>query len=268
MVSSIALLVLGGGFIGLLSGLLGVGGAVVIVPLLHYYFVRQGIGGAMIQQLALGTSLATILFTTFSSFWGHRRYGSMRMDLWKLMTPGLIIGTFGGALLAPHLPQGFLRGLFSCVIFYLSIRILQSDREIQARAFSRRFLAASGLAVGLISSLVGVAGTMLCVTVLVWAAVEWREAVGTASGLSLPICVTGTVGYVVSGWGRPDLPAYTLGFVYLPGMMSLLVSSVVMAYLGARISHCAWLPVQPLRTVFALGVMILAGYQLTQLLLY
>ena len=266
MISSVALLVVGGCFVGLLSGLLGVGGAVIIMPLLHAYFVREGIGGAMIQQLALGTSLATILFTTFSSCWGHLRYGSMRIDLWRLMTPGIIVGTFGGALLAPYLSQTFLRCFFACFIFCTSIRVLQTGRKVAGRDLPVRVLAVAGFVIGAVSSLAGVAGTMLCVTVLAWASIEWREAVGTAAGLSLPICAAGAIGYAVSGWGRPDLPAYSLGFIYLPGMVSLLASSILMAYLGARLSHCTWMPVAPLRTAFALGVMGLACYQLVQLL--
>ena len=267
MISSVATLVIGGGVVGLLSGLLGVGGAVIIVPLLHAYFVREGIGGAMIQQLALGTSLATILFTAFSSFWGHLRYGSMRVDLWKIMAPGIVAGTFGGALLAPYLPQSFLRGFFACFIFYMGGCLLKTGRDIPQRNLSVRFLAVAGLAIGVISSLAGVAGTLLSTTVLAWASVDWKEAVGTSAGLSLPVCLTGAIGYMVSGWGRPDLPPMSIGFVYLPGMVSLLVSSVAMAYLGARLSHCAWLPVRPLRTTFALSVMGFAGYQLVQLLI-
>ena len=267
MIASVAMLVVGGGIVGVLSGVLGVGGAVIIVPLLHTYFTWEGIGGTMVQQLALGTSLATILFTTFSSFWGHLRYGSMRMDLLKCMTPGIVVGTFGGALLAPHLSQGFLRIFFSCFMFYMGIRILRVYRKIEGRELSLRILAVASLVIGLISSLAGVAGTMLCVTVLAGAAVEWKEAVGTSAGLSLPICATGAIGYIVSGWGRPDLPPFSLGFIYVPGMVELLVSSVLMAYLGAKISHCAWLPVRKLRTAFALGVMGLACYQLGQILL-
>ena len=146
-------------------------------------------------------------------------------------------------------------------------RLLLAGRKTAGHVLPMRVLAASGLVIGVISSLTGVAGTLLSMTVLVWASIDWKEAVGTSAGLSLPICATGVAGYIVSGWGRPDLPPYSLGFIYLPGMVSLLVSSVLTAYLGARISHCVWLPVQPLRTVFALCVMGLACYQLTQLLL-
>ena len=103
MLSMLALLVLGGAFVGLLSGLLGVGGAVIIMPLLNVFFDRLGFSVDTTQHLSLGTSLATILFTSLSSVLAHRRYGSVRADIWKKMAPGIIAGTLGGALLAPHL---------------------------------------------------------------------------------------------------------------------------------------------------------------------
>ena len=110
MLSMLALLVLGGAFVGLLSGLLGVGGAVIIMPLLNVFFDRLGFSVDTTQHLSLSTSLATILFTSLSSVLAHRRYGSVRADIWKKMAPGIIAGTLGGALLAPHLPGVFLRG--------------------------------------------------------------------------------------------------------------------------------------------------------------
>ena len=113
MLSMFGFLVLGGAFVGLLSGLLGVGGAVIIMPLLNVFFDRLGFSVDMTQHLSLGTSLATILFTSLSSVLAHRRYGSVRADIWKKMAPGIIAGTLGGALLAPHLPGLFLRGFFA-----------------------------------------------------------------------------------------------------------------------------------------------------------
>ena len=118
MLSMFGFLVLGGAFVGLLSGLLGVGGAVIIMPLLNVFFDRLGFSVDMTQHLSLGTSLAPILFTSLSSVLAHRRYGSVRADIWKKMAPGIIAGTLGGALLAPHLPGLFLRGFFA--FFFVS----------------------------------------------------------------------------------------------------------------------------------------------------
>ena len=124
MLSMLALLVLGGAFVGLLSGLLGVGGAVIIMPLLNVFFDRLGFSVDTTQRLSLGTSLATILFTSLSSVLAHRRYGSVRADIWKKMAPGIIAGTLGGALLAPHLPGLFLRGFFAFFVMLVGVHLL------------------------------------------------------------------------------------------------------------------------------------------------
>ena len=234
MLSMLALLVLGGAFVGFLSGLLGVGGAVIIMPLLNVFFDRLGFSVDTTQHLSLGTSLATILFTSLSSVLAHRRYGSVRADIWKKMAPGIIAGTLGGALLAPHLPGLFLRGFFAFFVM-LPVSIL----------------------IGLISSLAGIAGTMLCVIFLVWAAIDWADAVGTSAALSLPISLTGTLGYAIAWWNFPELPPYSVGFVYLPGMFCLLVSSMSMAVVGARLAHSPRLPMQALRRCFAVGNILL-----------
>lgn len=91
---------------------------------------------------------------------------------------------------------------------------------------------------------------MLCVIFLVWAAIDWADAVGTSAALSLPISLTGTLGYAIAGWNFPELPPYSVGFVYLPGMFCLLVSSMSMAVVGARLAHSPRLPMQALRRWF------------------
>ena len=209
------------------------------------------------QHLSLGTSLATILFTSLSSVLAHRRYGSVRADIWKKMAPGIIAGTLGGALLAPHLPGLFLRGFFR-LLRHAGRRssALQFHPRPKTGRLERAMLPVSIL-IGLISSLAGIAGTMLCVIFLVWAAIDWADAVGTSAALSLPISLTGTLGYAIAGWNFPELPPYSVGFVYLPGMFCLLVSSMSMAVVGARLAHSPRLPMQALRRCFAVGNILL-----------
>ena len=250
MLSMLGLLVLGGAFVGLLSGLLGVGGAVIIMPLLNVFFDRLGFSVDTTQHLSLGTSLATILFTSLSSVLAHRRYGSVRADIWKKMAPGIIAGTLSGALLAPHLP-----GLFFVMLVGVHLLFNSTPRPKTGR-LERAMLPVSIL-IGLISSLAGIAGTMLCVIFLVWAAIDWADAVGTSAALSLPISLTGTLGYAIAGWNVPELPSYSVGFVYLPGMFCLLVSSMSMAVVGARLAHSPRLPMQVLRRCFAVGNILL-----------
>ena len=257
MLSMFGFLVLGGAFVGLLSGLLGVGGAVIIMPLLNVFFDRLGFSVDMTQHLSLGTSLATILFTSLSSVLAHRRYGSVRADIWKKMAPGIIAGTLGGALLAPHLPGLFLRGFFAFFIILVGVHLLINSTPQPKTGRLERAMLPVSILIGLVSSLAGIAGTMLCVIFLAWAAIDWADAVGTSAALSLPITLTGTLGYAISGWSVPDLPPYSVGFVYLPGMFCLLVSSMLMAVVGARLAHSPRLPMQALRRCFAFGTILL-----------
>ena len=257
MLSMLALLVLGGAFVGLLSGLLGVGGAVIIMPLLNVFFDRLGFSVDTTQHLSLGTSLATILFTSLSSVLAHRRYGSVRADIWKKMAPGIIAGTLGGALLAPHLSGLFLRGFFAFFVMLVGVHLLFNSTPRPKIGRLERAMLPVSILIGLISSLAGIAGTMLCVIFLVWAAIDWADAVGTSAALSLPISLTGTLGYAIAGWNFPELPPYSVGFVYLPGMFCLLVSSMSMAVVGARLAHSPRLPMQALRRCFAVGTILL-----------
>ena len=199
MLSMLGLLVLGGAFVGLLSGLLGVGGAVIIMPLLNVFFDRLGFSVDTTQHLSLGTSLATILFTSLSSVLAHRRYGSVRADIWKKMAPGIIAGTLGGALLAPHLPGLFLRGFFAFFVMLVGVHLLFNSTPRPKIGRLERAMLPVSILIGLISSLAGIAGTMLCVIFLVWAAIDWADAVGTSAALSLPISLTGTLGYAIAG---------------------------------------------------------------------
>ena len=244
-------------FVGLLSGLLGVGGAVIIMPLLNVFFDRLGFSVDTTQHLSLGTSLATILFTSLSSVLAHRRYGSVRADIWKKMAPGIIAGTLGGALLAPHLPGLFLRGFFAFFVMLVGVHLLFNSTPRPKTGRLERAMLPVSILIGLISSLAGIAGTMLCVIFLVWAAIDWADAVGTSAALSLPISLTGTLGYAIAGWNFPELPPYSVGFVYLPGMFCLLVSSMSMAVVGARLAHSPRLPMQALRRCFAVGNILL-----------
>ena len=152
MLSMLGLLVLGGAFVGLLSGLLGVGGAVIIMPLLDVFFDRLGFSVDTTQHLSLGTSLATILFTSLSSVLAHRRYGSVRADIWKKMAPGIIAGTLGGALLAPHLPGLFLRGFFAFFVMLVGVHLLFNSTPRPKTGRLERAMLPVSILIGLISN--------------------------------------------------------------------------------------------------------------------
>jgi uncharacterized membrane protein YfcA len=227
-----------GAIAGLLAGLLGVGGGLVIVPALAWSFALRGFPAEYLMQLAVGSSLATILFTSLASVRAHHGRGSVRWDLWRAMLPGILFGALAGALLARGMRSDHLRiffGLFECLV---ALQLLFGLRA-QARDLvpdRRRLLPVGGL-IGLVSALLGIGGGTLTVPYLRWRGVDMRQAVGTAAASGLPIALAGTVGFWLVGRGTGPLPAWSSGFLYWPAIGGIVLTSVLAAPLGAALAH-------------------------------
>lgn len=255
---TIILIYLGVGAIGgILAGLLGVGGGIVYVPMLIYCFSRQHFAGQHIMQLALGTSMACIVFTSVSSFLAHHRKGAVNWLIVKRIALGIILGTFGGAWLASRLPTDFLKGFFVLFLYYVAIQFLLDKKPPPSREFpgTAGMFSVGGI-IGVISSLVGIGGGSLTVPFMIWCNLPVRKAIGTAAAIGFPIAVAGTVGYLSSGYQAGLRPALSLGYVYLPALIGIIVASVITAPLGARLAHS--LPVAGLKKIFAVLLLIVA----------
>ena len=241
--SLLALCAAGGAAVGLLNGLLGVGGAFIIIPLLDEILLRMGMDPAVSHVMAVGTSPSTILFTCVSGFLAHRRLGSLRADILRIMGPGILTGAVLGAFLTPYAPTAFLKLLFYGIIIVVCGQITFPLRRFEREKEDLRRLGPAAVFFGIIASMSGVAGTLLNVTYLNWRGVSWAQAVGTGVGVGLIISSTSTLGYIISGWNVPDLPAWSLGYVYLPGTLCLIVPSMLMARFGAWLLHWKNFPV-------------------------
>ena len=247
--SLLALCVLGGSVVGLLNGMLGVGGAFITIPLLDEVLIRMGMDAAVSHVMAVGTSPSTILFTCVSGFLAYRKHGSLRFDILRRMAPGIFIGAVVGALLAPYAPTAFLKLLFYAIIIVVCGQITFPLKRFEREKEDLRSLGPIAVFFGIIASMSGVAGTLLNVTYLNWRGVPWAQAVGTGVGIGLIISTTSTVGYIISGWNVPDLPAWSLGYVYLPGTLCLIVPSMIMAKAGAWLIHWKRFPVAAMKRV-------------------
>lgn len=253
-----------GAFAGVLAGLLGVGGGIIIVPLLTFVFTAQHLPDAHILHLALGSSLASIIFTSISSLRAHHARGAVNWPVVRVITPGILTGTFAGAWVAAQLSTGFLRGFFVCFLYYVALQMLLDIRPKPSRQIpGRGGMFGMGNVIGGVSSLVGIGGGSLSVPFLVWCNVPMHNAVGTSAAIGLPIAVAGAAGYLVNGLANPLVPSGSLGFVYLPAVFGIAVASVCTAPLGARLAHS--LPVPRLKKAFALlllvmGSKLLAGF--------
>lgn len=246
-----------GAFVGFFSGLLGIGGGAAIVPMLAFIFAAKGFQPATVVHLALGTGMATMVFTAASSARSHHRHGAVNWPIMRMMAPGIIAGTLGGALLAGVLDLRVLSVLFTALIYYLATQMLLDRKPVTGRPMpgaGGALLAAGGI--GLISSLTATGGAALVVAFLVRRDVRIHEAIGTAAAISWPLAVMGTVGYVVSGGAIPDLPQYSVGYVYLPAVAAIAAASMLMAPVGARLAHRT--PGKRLKQIFAVVLFALA----------
>ncbi len=266
MLSLLLLFLLCGAIAGFLSGLIGIGGGLVVVPLLNMIFRLQGdISQDIIMHLAIGTSLSSILFTAVSSACSHTRHGSVRWGYVKGMAPALALGSICAALLASYLSTRGLRAFF--VIFLVCIAT-QMFFDFYPRSHSvmpgRIALASAGFVIGSVSGLVGLGGGSMSVPFLRWCGEDMRQAVGTSAALCWPIAVAGTLIFVLTGWGAHDLPAWSLGYIYLPATLGIACSSVFFAPFGVRVAHA--MPVPALRKFFALFLYVTACEMLWNLL--
>lgn len=244
-----------GAFAGLLAGLLGVGGGLVIVPVLTFIFEAQHFPHDQVIHLALGTSLASILFTSVSSVRAHHAHGAVEWPTAKRITPGILAGTFAGSLLASRLPAGFLKIFFVCFLLYVATQMLLDFRPKPSRQLpGKGGMFAAGSIIGGVSAFVGIGGGSLSVPFLAWCNVPLHRAIATSAAIGFPIAAAGALGYVAGGRGADPLP-WSLGHVHLPALAGLVAASVPMAPLGARLAHR--LPVAKLKKIFALLLYIL-----------
>ena len=235
---------------GLLAGLLGVGGGLVIVPVLVFIFTAQHFPEAHLVHMALGTSLASIMFTSVSSFRAHHSHGAVKWPIVRGLTPGIVAGTLLGSVLAAHLPTAFLKLFFVVFLFYVGTQMLLNIRPQASQPLpGLAGLFAVGGAIGGISSLVGIGGGTLSVPFMTWCNVKMHEAIGTSAAIGFPIAVAGGAGYVANGLAVNGLPPHSLGFVYLPTLAGVVAASLMTAPVGARLAHR--LPVGRLKKIFA-----------------
>lgn len=236
---------------GLLAGLLGVGGGIVIVPMLTFTFALQQLPQEHIQHLALGTSLATIVFTSVSSLRAHHTRGAVNWPVVGRITPGILAGTFSGSWVAARLSGSFLKGFFVLFTFFVAWQMLSNKLPKASRQVPGRIgLFGTGTFIGCISSLVGIGGGSMSVPFLIWCNLHARNAIGTSAAIGFPIAFSGALGFLANGWSAPGLPPYCIGYIYLPALAGIAITSYLTAPFGAKLAHN--LPVSKLKKGFAI----------------
>ena len=245
-----------GAFAGVLAGLLGVGGGIIIVPVLTFIFTAQQLPEAHILHLALGTSLASIMFTSISSLRAHHARGAVEWTVVRRISLGILLGTFGGSWVAAQLSTNFLKGFFVVFLYYVAAQMLLNIKPKPHRQLPG-WGAMSGVGglIGGVSSLVGIGGGTMTVPFLVWCNVAMHRAIGTSAAVGFPIALAGALGYMANGLSA-QLPQYSLGFVYLPALAGVSAMSVLTAPFGAKLAHS--LPIDKLKKIFAVLLIVMA----------
>ncbi|MCG8551052.1 MAG: sulfite exporter TauE/SafE family protein [Desulfobacterales bacterium] len=246
----IALYLAVGGVAGVLAGLLGIGGGLIIVPMLASVFTHQHVAHEVIVHMALGTSLASILFTSVSSMRSHHKRGAVVWPVVFRITPGILVGTFTGTWIASMLSTNFLKCFFGIFLCYVATQMLMGIKPKPTRDIpGTPGIFAAGSIIGIFSSLVGIGGGTLSVPFLTWCNTKIHKAIGTSAGIGFPIAAAGFLGYVINGLGAPNLPPHSLGFVNLGALAGIVAASVLTAPIGVKLAHS--LPVDKLKRVFA-----------------
>ncbi|MCF8167948.1 MAG: sulfite exporter TauE/SafE family protein [Rhodoferax sp.] len=247
---------------GFLAGLLGIGGGMVIGPFMTLIMSAQGLSADLAVKMAIATSMATIMFTSISSVRSHHKRGAVRWNIVKGLAPGIVIGGAAASMgVFAALKGTWLALFFALFVGFSATQMLLDKKPKPSRQMpgtAGQLLA--GSVIGFLSGLVGAGGGFVSVPFMVAHNVLIINAVATSAALGFPIALANTVGYVISGNNMVDLPAGSLGYVWLPALAVIASCSVTTAPLGAKMAHR--MPVAKLKQVFAFVLYSLAIYML------
>ena len=247
-----------------MAGLFGIGGGMIMVPILVYLLPARGVTPQVVMQVAVATSMAVIAMSSLSSTLTHHRKGGVRWDLFKPFAPGLMLGALLGAYTAHLLPGETLKNIVGIGALLTALQLFFGREPPPASTLKpgAAELFGAGGVIGWLSSLIGIGGGSLTAPYLSLRGTPMHEAVGTAAAGGIPIAWAGTLGFVVAGWGSAAVPAPALGYVSLYGFAGLAIASVIAAPFGARLAH--GLPQRSLRRAFAVMLSLVAVVMLVR----
>lgn len=239
-----------GAFVGVMAGLFGVGGGGFMVPILTSIFLAQGAAIDDVMHLALGTSMASIVVTSFSSTRAHNAKNAVNWNIVKGISGGILLGVFISTFIASSIKTIYLAIFFSLFMAYVSVQIFLNKKPKPGNDITGvKELFFAGTGIGAISALVSIGGGTLTVPYLTWRNIDLKCAIGTSAAIGIPISIAGTLGYLFHGWSNTSMNAYTYGYIYLPAVVLISSASFFTAPYGVKLAH--HLPISTLKKVFS-----------------
>jgi uncharacterized membrane protein YfcA len=250
-----------GTFGGFAAGLLGIGGGMILVPFITMIYTAQHFPPGLVVHMAIATSLATILFTSLSSVRAHHLHGAVLWPVARLLAPGILVGSWLGPWIGKQMNTAVLSLFFGLFVAFMATRTLRNSKPTAGRELpGAAGMFAAGGGIGVLSGLLGAGGAFISIPFMSWCNIKIHNAVATSAALGFPIALAGTLSNIYFGWDEPGLPAWSLGFIYVPALLVIVTTSVTMAPLGARMAHR--MPVLRLKKIFAVLLYALAAYML------
>ena len=259
----IAIYALTGVFAGVIGGMLGLGGGIVIVPVLHFVFMQQGFSSLILMHLAVTTSLATIIVTSLSATYTHHQKKAVLWPMVNRFAPGILIGAALGAVLADMLSSNVLRIAFGIFEILVAIQIwFEFKPEAKISLPGTTGMVFAGTGIGLISTILGIGGGTLTVPFLLFCNINIRNAVAISSACGFPIAVAGTTALIIAGWDNSGVPVNAISYLYWPAALIIVAMTVIFAPMGARLAH--YLPIRTLKQIFSVLLIIIGVRMLMQ----
>lgn len=262
-----AALLAAGALVGLLAGVFGIGGGAISVPVFYEFLGFLGHEPSVAMPMAVGTSLAVIVPTSLMSARGHFLKGTVDMDLLRTWAVPLLVGVLVGAAIASFAEPAVFQIVFIVVASINATKLLLGGKgwRLQEGLPGKMVLRAYGFVIGIVSSLMGIGGGAVSTLVMTLHGVPIHRAVSTSAGVGVLIAIPGTIGYMIAGWGRPDLPPDAVGFVSLAAFALTVPASLLTTRIGVRLAHA--LSRRALETSFGLFLVAVCIRFLADLLL-
>ena len=250
-----------GSGVGFLAGLLGIGGGLVIVPILSSILLYLAVLPAeQVVIVAIATSLASILFTSTSSAIAHHKNGNVPWDLAPWVMTGVALGALISGFMAALLPENIVRLVFAVSVTLIALKMFysstKSDSSTTRKIPNKGLLTVYTTITGGLSAMIGIGGGAVLVPLLTFFSLDMKKAIGCASACGIVIALFGSIGYISSGMSHFSLEDGFAGFVYLPALLGIVCTSWFTAPLGAKATHA--LPVPLIKKIFSVLLLVTA----------